>query len=184
MTTAARKKQKTGGASAGPTIFRKKQKVGGVTTGPQDLMFANSTEHGHLVHMAVQHKYTKDGETHCGFAYASFPTLRDMVAYADTFAAGQPQCLFELAREGTVVAPYMDIDCTLDRPAPELLSMVRKELIAFTKKHLGTEPQIWITDSSRSKPGGRYKNSRDCDHSRPRLFSPSRCFTCSSRGWS
>ena len=42
MTTAARKKQKTGGASAGPTIFRKKQKIGGVTTGPQDLMFANS----------------------------------------------------------------------------------------------------------------------------------------------
>ena len=115
MTTAARKKQKTGGASAGPTIFRKRQKVGGVTTGPQDLMFANSDEHGHLVHMAVQHKYTKDGETHCGFGYASFPTLRDMVAYAETFAAGQPQCLFELAREGTVVAPYMDIDCTLLR---------------------------------------------------------------------
>jgi hypothetical protein len=62
---------------------------------------------------------TEDGETHCGFAYASFPTLRDMVAYADTFQANKPQCLFELAREGTVVAPYMDIDCTLDRQDTE-----------------------------------------------------------------
>ena len=104
---AARKKQKTAGASAAPTIFRKKQKVGGVTKGPQDLMFANSDEHGHLVHMAVQHKYTKDGETHCGFGYASFPTLRDMVAYAETFQANQPQCLFELAREGTVTVTLL-----------------------------------------------------------------------------
>jgi hypothetical protein len=67
--------------------------------------------------------------------------------------------LFEMTREGTINAPFMDVDCTLGKPAPHLLGMIVTELIASTQKHLGNAPRVVCTDSSRDKGDGRYKNS-------------------------
>ena len=82
-----------------------------------------------------------------------------MVTYGEQFPVDKPQCLFEMAREGAIVAPYMDVDCTLDAPAPHLLVLIVTELIAFTQKHLGRTPRVVCADSSRAKGEGRFKNS-------------------------
>ena len=95
------------------------------------------------VHMAIQYAYKKDGATNMAFKYASFPTLDGMVTYGERFPVDKPQCLFETAREGPIVAPYMDVDCTLDAPAPHLLVLIVTELVAFTQKHLGRTPREW-----------------------------------------
>ena len=125
----------------------------------QASMFESSDTQGHVAHMAIQNTYQKDGATKLAFKYASFPTLGDMVTYGECFPGDQPQCLFEMTREGTINAPFMDVDCTLDEPAPHLLVMIVTELVAFTQKHLGMTPRVVCTDSSRDKGGGRFKNS-------------------------
>jgi hypothetical protein len=53
----------------------------------------------------------------------------------------------------------VDVDCTLDAPAPHLLDLIVVELQEFTRKHLGKTPRVVCTDSSRDKGGGCYKNS-------------------------
>jgi hypothetical protein len=108
----------------GPRIFSQKEQVDGIAMSPQQQMFAHSDRERHKVHMAVQYAYAKDDKTRAAYKYASFPTLDAMVAYAETFPSDEPQCFFELARENRIVAPYMDVDCTLDAPAPHLLAPV------------------------------------------------------------
>ena len=125
----------------------------------QAPMFKHSDAHDHKAHMAIQNTYEKDGATKMAFKYASFPTLDAMVSCGEHFPDDKPQCLFEMAREGAIVAPYMDVDCTLDAPAPHLLVLIVAELIVFTQTHLGRTPRVVCTDSSRDKGGGRYKNS-------------------------
>ena len=128
-------------------------------------MFANSNKESHAVHMAMQYTYPStsfnapDETLRMAFRYASFPTLGDMVTYGDTFPTDKPQCLFEMTREGTINAPFMDVDCTLGGPAPQLLMMIVSELMTFTQKHLEMTPRVVCTDSSRDKGCGSYKNS-------------------------
>jgi hypothetical protein len=129
------------------TFFKHKNKDG---VGPQDQMKAHSDEHGHKIHITEQYTYDSNGTIRCAYAYASLPTLNDLVAYVRDYPEDQDQCLNEMAREKCIVAPYMDVDLVLSGdPQPHLLDAVVECLISFTERHLNKRPRIVCTDSSR-----------------------------------